>query len=76
MSLRIKDSVSLEQLREFGFVPGYELAQRPKYTEYFNEREYQLSWWHKFETDPETGAPLLDEYGNPCCHADAPVSCE
>lgn len=69
MSLRIKDGVSLEQLREFGFVPGYELAQRSQYTEYFNEREYQLSWWHKFATDSETGAPLLDEYGNPRCQA-------
>lgn len=69
MSLKIKDGISPERLREFGFVPGYELAQRSQYTEYFNEREYQLSWWHKFETDSETGAPLLDEYGNPRCQA-------
>lgn len=71
MSLAIKKEADIERLREFGFVPGEELAKRPDFAGYFCGREYQLPWWHKFGVDPDsdTGAPDLDEDGNPTVHA-------
>ena len=71
MSLKIKSGTDMESLREFGFAPGAELVERPEFAEYFDGREYQLPWWHRFEVDPDsnTGAPMLDEDGLPRVHA-------
>lgn len=70
MSLKIKTSADLERLREFGFVPGEELAHTPQFSEYFDGRGYQLPWWHKFEEDPDNpGWPNCDEDGLPLVHA-------
>jgi hypothetical protein len=70
MSLAIKKEADIERLREFGFVPGEELVKRPDFAGCFCGREYQLPWWHKFRDDPDsdTGAPDLDEDGNPTVH--------
>ena len=72
MSLAIKSGVNIEQLRAFGFTPGEELAKQSDFfSEYFDGRGYQLPWWHKFKTDPdsETGDPYFDEDGCPAIHA-------
>ena len=71
MSLAIKKDTDIEQLRAFGFALGEELAERPDFANYFIGREYQLSWWHKCNADraSDTGAPDIDEDGNPTAHA-------
>lgn len=70
MSLKLKSDVSLEALREFGFTPGSELAKTSQFSRYFDGREYQLPWWHKFEMDPDNPTmPYLDDDGNPLIQA-------
>lgn len=66
MSLKLKEGVELERLREFGFKPGIELAALAEYAELFDGREYELPWWHKFAC--EDGKPIIDE-GIPQVHA-------
>ena len=67
MSLAIKKDTDIEQLRAFGFALGEELAERPDFANYFIGREYQLSWWHKFDADPDsdTGAPISMRMATP-----------
>ena len=67
MSLRIKDNVPIGRLREFGFAPGYELAQNQMFRQEFDGAEYMLPWWHKFECDGKKIS--RNEYGTPLVHA-------
>ena len=70
MNLKIKAGTDLEQLREFGFALGSELAERLEYANIFMGCEYQFPWWHKFEMDPDNPTmPNLDDDGLPLVHA-------
>ena len=71
MSLKIKDGVSLDRLREFGFAPTAELIARDfRYEPIFDGCQYMFPWWHMFLQDPDQGGPLMDEDGcNPILHA-------
>ena len=71
MSLKLKESVALDRLREFGFKPTAELiASDCRYEPIFDGCRYMFPWWHLFLQDPDTGGPRVDEdSGNPILHA-------
>lgn len=71
MSLKLKEGVALEQLREFGFKPTAELiASDHRYEPIFDGCRYMFPWWHLFLQDPDEGGPQVDEdSGNPILHA-------
>ena len=71
MSLKLKEGVALEQLREFGFKPTAELiASDCRYESIFDGCRYMFPWWHLFLQDPNEGGPQVDEdSGNPILHA-------
>ncbi len=72
MSLKLKEGVTLDRLREFGFATGFELiAQDCRYEPVFDGCRYMLPWWHKFLPDPDTGSPIMmdEDNCNPILHA-------
>ena len=71
MSLKLKEGVALEQLREFGFKPTAELiASDCRYESIFDGCRYMFPWWHMFLQNPDEGGPRVDEdSGNAILHA-------
>lgn len=66
--MKLKTGINMEELRGFGFAPGFELVKlSPEYARIFEGCAYELPWWHKF--DGEANTPKMTEDGLPRAHA-------
>ena len=65
--LKLKNGVSFESLRKFGFKPGYEWKFEG--CDFLEGCSYMDAWWHKFAMDPDEPEKLwLVEDNFPLVH--------